>query len=249
MISDIKLHNVTFLIFAMKNQEPSVVFDKERAASYDRQFAPLAPMRNALHLLSRLILSDLPAEAHILCVGAGTAAELLYFAEHFPGWRFTAVKPAAAMLDVCRQRTQECGIASRCTFHEGYLDSLPASEPFDAATCLLVSHFIMDVEKRTDLFRQIAARLRLEGILINADLTSDMSAPEFGSLLPIWRRGLSECGMSDEVVDGMCAAFGRDVALLSPQKMKQILIDGGFESPVLFLQTLLIHAWFSKRSS
>lgn len=233
----------------MRNQEPAVVFDKARAASYDQQFAPLAPMRNALHLLSRLILADLPADAHILCVGAGTGTELLYFAEHFPKWRFTAVEPAAAMLDICRGRMEECGIATRCTFHEGYIDSLPESDPFDGAICLLVSHFIMDVENRTDLFRQIAARLRPDGILINADLTSDMSAPEFGNLLPVWRRGLSECGMSEEVVDGMCAAFGRDVALLAPQKMKEILIQGGFESPVLFLQTLLIHAWFSKRAA
>ena len=42
------------------------------------------------------------------------------------------------MLDVCR-KAEACGVASRCVFHAGYLDSLPSGQAFDAATALLVS--------------------------------------------------------------------------------------------------------------
>lgn len=123
----------------MPKQDPKIVFDEERAASYDHIFEKIAPMRDALHLLTRLVFSELPSAARILCVGAGTGAEILYLAEAFPQWRFTAVEPAAPMLAICRRRAEEAGIASRCTFHEGYLESLPATDPFDAATCLLVA--------------------------------------------------------------------------------------------------------------
>ena len=68
----------------MKNQEPAVVFDQERASSYDKRFAKLAPLRDALHLLMRVILSELPTDAHILCVGVGTGSELIYLAQNFP---------------------------------------------------------------------------------------------------------------------------------------------------------------------
>ena len=77
---------------------------------------------------------------------AGTGQELVYLAEKFPRWRFAAVEPSAPMLAVCRRKAEERGVAPRCVFHEGYLDSLPPSAPFDAATSLLVSQFILDPE-------------------------------------------------------------------------------------------------------
>ncbi len=143
----------------MKNQQSAIVFDQKTASAYDNRWAKLAPIRDSLDLLIRAILSELPADARILCVGVGTGAELINLAQAFPLWRFTAVEPAIAMLDVCRQRVEECGITARCTFHEGYLDSLPKSDPFEAATCLVVSHFIMEKEERRNFFNQIASSL------------------------------------------------------------------------------------------
>lgn len=49
----------------MNNQESTFAFDQERASSYDERFAALAPLRDALHLLIRLIFSELPEDAHI----------------------------------------------------------------------------------------------------------------------------------------------------------------------------------------
>ena len=117
-------------------------FNKEQAATYDERFAKLAPQRDALHLLIRILLGDLPERARVLCVGAGTGAELLALARAFPGFAFTAVEPAQAMLEVCEKRAHEEGVADRCVFHHGYLATLPAGEPFDVATSLLVSQFL-----------------------------------------------------------------------------------------------------------
>jgi len=232
----------------VKNPEPTVIFDRERASSYDRQFAKLAPMRDALHFLMREILSELPIDARILCVGVGTGSELIYLAQNFPQWHFTAVEPAAPMLDICRQKAEELAIAPRCTFYEGYLDSLPASDAFDAATCLLVSHFIMQQDERSNFFRQIAARLRPDGYLVSADLVADMSTSEYQSLLEVWLRMLKHAEMPFEEVEKFHVSYGRDVALLPPQTVEAIITRSGFESPVLFLQTLLIHAWYAKRT-
>ena len=172
----------------MKTQEPAIVFDQERASSYDKRWAKLAPIRDALHLLIRAILSELPADARILCVGVGTGSELIDLAQAFPLWQFTAVEPAIPMLDICRQRVEECTITSRCTFHEGYLDSLSASDSFDAATCLLVSHFFMQPEERRNFFNQIALRLRPQGYLISSDIAYDMSTSDYQSVLDVWLR-------------------------------------------------------------
>lgn len=232
----------------MQNQKSSIVFDQERASSYDERFAKLAPLRDALHLLIHLVLSELPADARILCIGVGTGLELISLAQTFPQWHFTAVEPAAPMLDICRKRAEDYGIVSRCTFHEGYLDSLPASPSFDAATCLLVSHFFMQQDERRNFFSQIASRLCSNGYLISADLVSDMSTSTYQSLLEVWLRMLKSAEVPDEDVKKMGASYGRDVAVLPPLEVESIIASSGFDTPVLFFQTLLIHAWYAKRT-
>ena len=88
----------------MKSQDSTATFNKENASSYDNQRAKLAPIKDALHLCIRMKLSKLPVDARILCVGVGTGTELIYLAQEFPQWHFTAVEPAPEMLKICRQR-------------------------------------------------------------------------------------------------------------------------------------------------
>lgn len=232
----------------MQNQEQAVVFDEERASTYDQRTAKLAPLRDTLHLLTRLILADLPVNARILCVGVGTGLELIYLAHEFPQWQFTAVEPAPAMLDTCRQKAEVSGVAARCIWHEGYLDSLPDSEPFDAVTCLLVSHFFIQQDERRNFFSQIAARLRPQGYLVSADLASDMSTSSYQSLREIWTRMLKYAEFPDLAIEDFLASHGRDAAVLPPHEVASIIESGGFDSPVLFMQTLFIHAWYARRA-
>src|SRR3989337_2017029 len=121
----------------MQREELKATFDQQ-AAGYDKQWAKMAPIRDGLHFLLESVFADLPVDARILCVGAGTGAELAHLAQQFTRWNFTAVEPSGAMLDICRRRADDGGFASRCYFHEGYLDSLPIEGVHDAATCLLV---------------------------------------------------------------------------------------------------------------
>ena len=208
----------------------------------------LAAMRDALHLLISAVFADLPAKARILCVGAGTGHELIYLAQKFPQWWFAVVEPSAPMLQVCRRKAEECGITPRCDFHEGYLDSLPPSAAFDAATSLLVSQFILAPDARAGFFRAIAERLRPGGYLVSADLASDTASTTYQSLLEVWLRLMRETGSSPEQLEGLRVTYGRDVAILPLERVRSIIASGGFDTPVLFLQTCLIHAWYAQRT-
>jgi len=232
----------------MRSDELKAAFDQQ-AAGYDRQWEKLAQLRDGLHFLLESVFADLPARARVLCVGVGTGAELAHLARKFPHWKFTAVEPSGAMLEQCRQRAVREGFESRCQFHEGYVDSLPGGSLHDAATCFLVSQFILDRDERIGFFRSIAARLAPGGLLASSDLASQVGSREHDALVHAWMNMMAAADVPPEALEKMRAAWKKDVAILPPAEVASIIESGGFESPVPFYQAGLIHAWFSRRSA
>lgn len=225
-------------------KKPQVFFDEAHAASYDKQFARVGVIKDTLHLLTQTVLSELPSKARVLCVGAGTGAEIAFLAMQFPNWHFTALDPSKPMLDICRAKAREQGFADRCSFHEGYLDTLEGEQPFHAATSFLASQFLLDPDERSDYFRQISMHLAPKGILVNADLSRPLHADSYAALMDVWIRMMEVDGNKIDP-----AVYGRDVAVLPATDIEQIITANGFEKPVRFFQTFLIHAWFAARSA
>ncbi len=231
----------------MQQPDPSVIFDQEHAESYDERFVRMAPFRDSMHLLLAAVLASQPTTARILCAGAGTGTELIYLADKFPGWHFTAVEPSAPMLDVCRRRVIEHGLADRCTFHHGYVDTLPATPVFDAATSILVSHFILSTEARADYFRSIATRLRPGACLVSADLAADESAVTHKNLFRVWLHLIKSDDLTDGQIEEIRQAYALGVCLLPPERLRSLIADSGFDAPTAIFQAGLIHACYAKK--
>ncbi|MGY1409429.1 class I SAM-dependent methyltransferase [Luteimonas sp. A611] len=230
----------------MQSDQIVALFDQQ-AAGYDSRWAKTAAIRDCLHLMLEPLLAGLPQDARVLCVGVGTGQEMAHLARRFPGWTFTAVEPSGAMLAACRERAEAEGFAQRCRFHQGFLESLPADAPFDAATCLLVSQFLVDQVQRTQFFRAIATRLRVGGLLASSDLASDVHSAAYEVLLPAWTRMMAAADVPAEAIERMRAAYSEDVAVIPAADVASIIAAGGFEPPVQFFQAGLIHAWISSK--
>lgn len=230
----------------MQSDNIKAIFDQQ-AAGYDTRWAKTAPIRDALHFLLEAVFAGLPAQARILCVGAGTGEEIDYLAKRHPRWTFTAVEPSGAMLDICRRKAEAGGYLSRCAFHEGYLATLPDQSSFDAATSFLVSQFLTDRNARVDFFRSIAARLRPDGLLASSDLASDVDSTAYTALLTTWENMMRAADIPTAGVAQMREAYRRDVAVLPPAQVAAIIAEAGFDEPVMFYQAGLIHAWFARR--
>lgn len=140
-------------------------------------------------------------------------------------------------------------VLSRCTFHKGYLDTLAPSAPFDAATSVLVSQFILDPTARTGFFREIGRRLRPRGCLVTADLCADTHCVTYESLLELWLRMLKSGNVTPELLERLAAAYRQDVAVLPPEQVSTLVASGGFETPIPFYQAGLIHAWYCTRTT
>ena len=219
-------------------------FDASHAEAYDRSLERLLPFKGALHALMRWSFASLPDDARILVAGAGTGAEVRFLAPIFPQWRFTLVDPSEPMLEVGRRHAVAEGFADRCTFHVGLVSTLK-EEGFDAATSVLVSHFLADAGARRAYFAEIAQRLRPGGLLFNADLCADLEDPSFGALMDLW---LTLVGMADDRRVFFRAAFGKGLAAHGPAEVEDMIRGAGFEGLVPCLQAGLIRAWIATRA-
>lgn len=230
----------------MNRQQLESTFTHQ-AATYDQQWAKLAPFRDGMHLLLASLFGTLPRDARMLCIGAGTGAEIHAFADRFPQWTFVAVEPSAGMVAAATRRAQTHGYAGRCVFHTGYLETLPESGPFDAATALLVSQFILDEGERTAFFAGIAGRLKPGGLLASSDLASDVNSAAYGDLLDVWLRTMAASDVPPERVQQMRDAYARDVAILPAARIQALIASAGFTPPLQFYQAGLIHGFYGRR--
>ncbi len=228
--------------------ESEIVFDRKRAQTYDERQNSSAPLFDALRFSMRFVMATLPADAHVLCVGLGTGTELIELAKFYPDWKFTALDTSAAMLDVCRARLLELGLANRCSFHEGTLASLPGTHLFDGATCLMVSHGIKERDERSGFFAEIAARLKPGALLVSSDLSCDVSTFNYRELLESWIAMMRFSGVPESDIEKFVAGYGPNNVVLPPHQVESILEAGGFQAPVQFFQGLLIGAWVSRRA-
>jgi tRNA (cmo5U34)-methyltransferase len=224
------------------------MFNQKTADAYDERFSKISPIRDNLNFLIRLVLEDLPVDARILCVGVGTGIEVVELANAYPQWRFTGVEPSAHMLDVCRSKLTKAGLMDRCDLVHGYVSDLPPGGAFNAVLCLLVTQFVTDSAKRQAMFDAMAAQLKPGGYLINAEISDDMSSAAFEDIFEKWKAMHRYAGATAEEAENIGKALSAHVAVEPPIAIERYLRTSGLSQPVEFFQSLLIHAWYARKT-
>ena len=150
-------------------------FNEQGAASYlDGPPRQVPGYAGLLRMAMLLIAERVPVDARILVLGAGGGLELKAFADAHANWTFDGVDPSAPMLRLAAQTTADH--AARIRLHEGYADIAP-NGPFDAATCILVFHF-MTREQRLDALRQLRRRLKPGAPFVLAHISFPQAEPD-----------------------------------------------------------------------
>ncbi|SKA18621.1 class I SAM-dependent methyltransferase [Consotaella salsifontis] len=233
----------------MNDQHPSssratVLFNQEMAESYDEKNRKLAAISDNMHFLFRLVLEDLPRDARILCVGAGTGAEILALAKTFPEWSFVGVDPSEQMLRVCRDRLEKAGVLDRCDLITGYVEDAPGGAEFDAVLSVLVAHFISRSD-RPGFYRNVHNRLKPGGFFISTEISFDLDSAEFPSMLKNWERVQELMGATPDSLKNLPEALREKLSILSPAETETALRQNGFDLPVPFFQSFMIHGWYA----
>ncbi|WP_205756196.1 class I SAM-dependent methyltransferase [Labrenzia sp. 011] len=221
-------------------------FNQQMAESYDEKNSRLSAFSANMHMLIRLILADLPSNARVLCAGAGTGAEILALAKDFPGWSFVGVDPSEAMLKVCRDKLAAADLLDRCELVHGYIDDVRDEAKFDAALSIMVAHFIAR-EDRSAYYQAVHDRLKPGGCFISTEISSDLDAVQFPSLLKNWERVHSMMGANPQSLQSLPDTLRNTLSIVSQDETESMLKRAGFELPVAFLQAFLIRGWYATR--
>ncbi|KQT44738.1 methyltransferase [Devosia sp. Leaf420] len=215
-------------------------FDAEAARHYADGPPRQVPGFAGIHRMMNLLLAEtVPEEAEILVLGAGGGLELKALADFRSGWRLSGVDPSADMLSLARHTAAEH--LDRITLTEGYIDAAPEGR-FDAATSLLVFHFIPR-EQRLETLRQLRRRLKSGAPLILAHISFPQTEPERSR----WIARHVAYGQADDV-DPATAAKAREAIatrlnILAPEEEEAMLREAGFADISLFYSAFSFRGW------
>ena len=150
------------------------------------------------------------------------------------------------MVALARQRLAAAGLGQRTVVHQGYVDDLPASEPFAAATLIGVLHHLPGEPAKRAILAAIAARLRPGAPLILAGNYRPYASEPL--LLAAWRQRW-RTAWGDTGRDRGQAR--QDPAGRRPpgseQAVADLLTEAGFEPPTRFFASLFWGAWLARR--
>ncbi len=222
-------------------------FDDQKAEAYDRVIRQVVPGYDVLHEMIKVVLDHyvLGTESHLLSVGCGTGVELMTLGEEFPTWQFTGVEPAGAMAAVAQANIEINQMSDRAQVIEGYVEDLPGDVRFDAATLILVMHFVPDDGSKEALLRSIADRLQPGAPLILADLHSEVEGARFKRFLDIWRDWQLHKGMPEHIVDRGFEHVVRDIQFVSEERILELLHLAGFKTVEPFYGAFLFGGWIA----
>lgn len=123
------------------------------------------------------------------------------------------------MLNVCRERLENAGVAARCEFVHGYVHDLPKQPNFDAVLSILVAHFVKR-DDRLSLFQNMTDRLRTGGYLVNAEISFGLDSPEFPPMLSNWESIQALMGGTSESLAALPKVLRETLTVLPRSKPK-----------------------------
>jgi len=215
-------------------------FNEQAAASYlDGPPRQVPGYAGLLRMTTLLLAERMPADGRVLVLGAGGGMELKAMADDHPNWSFDGVDPSAPMLQLAGRTIEPH--AARVRLHEGYIDAAPDG-PFDAATCILVFHF-MTHEQRRDALRQLRRRLKPGAPLVLAHISFPQVEPERSLWIGRHVAFGAAAGLTAEQMESARQAIATRLLILPPDEEEAMLAEAGFTGISQFYAAFSFRGW------
>jgi len=223
-------------------------FDADFGLNYDKIVrSAFFGYEQLFNMTTVWLKSRLGSDARVLVVGCGSGMELITFGEQMLNWHLTGIDPSKQMVGISRERVEQHGLSNRVQVIQGYAGDLPESEIYDAATLILVFHFVPDEAGKLALLKDVASRLRPSGTLILLSPHGDPSRPEDQEGFAVWKSFMISNGMSQAMADQVekqAIAMGQ----FTPTSLSLALMEqAGFTDVKLFYHAFVTYGWIARK--
>lgn len=213
------------------------------ADDYSASIARLLPAHALMREIAIASLGAQPPERGTLgVVGCGPGDELVALAAAFPGRDIIAFEPAEAMARTAVERLRVEGLAEQVRVIPRALH--PAAAPdWDAAICLMVTHFIAPGAARRDFWKAWASHLRTGAPWVLSEIVA--TTPEEHKAWVQWAR---HQGASEVELTRLDARLAGDGFYVLPEQDTLLMAEqAGLLAPCTLLQVLGVRMWSGTR--
>ncbi|PIG92992.1 class I SAM-dependent methyltransferase [Gloeocapsopsis sp. IPPAS B-1203] len=229
-------------------EKQTIDFDADPVASteYDARARKALPGYEEMHTMALSFLKlHLPETANLLIVGAGTGMELVKLGKSNSQWQLLGVDPSNNMLAIAQQKITQNDLSNRVKLFQGYTHDLPKTPLYDAATCILVMHFLPDDGSKLALLQSIAQRLKSSAAFVLVDMFGEKGSGEFEKTAAIIKIFWEDMGMSSEQINEILERINTMVYPIAESRTIELLQQAGFGNITRFYTGLWIGGWLA----
>lgn len=214
--------------------------DADAVAKYAEGPPKLVPGYLAMLCMARILIAERgPENGRILVLGAGGGLEMKTFAEAQPGWTFDGVDPSAEMLKLAEKTLGP--LTARARLRCGFISDAP-EESFDAATSILVLHFV-PVEERRSILMEIRRRLKPGAPFVAAHFSFTQGEGERDLWFSRYAAFAIGSGIEPEKATNAISAMNERLTILTPEQDESMLRDAGFTNVTPFYMGFTFRGW------
>lgn len=222
-------------------------FYEDLASDYLRKARQQIPGYETLFRMADcLLVRELPEFAEVLVVGGGGGQEICSIGLD-KDWHMTVVDPSEQMCLAAKARAEDAGVAKRCEIRKGVVADLPDTAAFDAATCILVMHFLSK-PRQAELLEAISRRLKPGALMVAAHLVVRDDPDENQWMLDFWSDTLVRLGEDPETVAKQNLDREHEVTMLREDEFLELCEAAGFEYQARISQTLHFTQWLLRKA-
>lgn len=216
------------------------VFENDRATNYNQFVETWIPNYDYfMHQLPKLIVPI--TNNNLLVAGCGTGNEIEKFVQSSNNWKITGIDPSPQMLNLAKERFKNF---KNVNFVEGVVSDLDSENTFDAATLLLVLHFLKDDGEKLNILKNIADRMNFGASFVLLDITG--TKKHIKKNLQILKAFLPS-SLDENQIDSRIERIETKINYVSEERLNSLLLEAGFEEPLRFFQSSIYSGYITKK--
>ncbi|MGZ9770508.1 class I SAM-dependent methyltransferase [Bacillus toyonensis] len=197
-------------------------------------------------MMNHFLLTTFPKEnmnPNLLVIGAGGGQEILSIGKQNSNLSFTGADPSESMLQLAKKRIENESIQNQIHFVHGTVHSLLTNPLFDAATCMLVLHFIPTLKEKQELLNEISSRLKPGAPFFLSSINSIPHTSMFSAQLNAWRNHMMQNQIPLKDWDRFENSFETEIFPISETNLLTIMEECGFTQITRFFTSFLIDGY------